>query len=467
MAEKVTFTSVIANAGFRYLWFNQILVQLAYNALNFALIIWVFKLVGTNLAVSALMLAIYLPAMLFGIFAGVFVDILDRRKIIILIDSLLALAFISLFFVKFSFPLILLVTFFINSLAQFFMPSESSSIPMLVTKRQLFMANSLFSLTLYGAFMLGFSLGGPILNHFGINAIFIFGAAALFSASIMARNLPMIKVSSNAKKLAKATPLRTLEAVLNLTVQEAKETFEFVRGKMQVAVSIGLMSAVQGIIGVLAVIMPSYMERVLKIHATDASYFVMLPLGLGMVSGALVIGRVCHKLPRRQVVIPAIIAAGGLLFIAGILPFLAALFQAADLPAYLTRPRYFFKAPSLSTFFALIAYLAGFAAVSIIVPCQTVIQEHTSEKNRGKIFAVLAVVMTAFSALPVILAGGLSDIFGVAPLLTFIGLGIMLVGFWAKYPQIIFRENWLPLKLKSFLGDGHWEGSNKNQAVRI
>ena len=103
MAEKVGFSSVIKNSGFRYLWFNQILVQLAYNALNFTLIIWVYKLVDNNLAVSALMLTIYLPAVIFGIFAGVFVDIFDRKKIILLIDLLIALAFIMFIFIKGSF----------------------------------------------------------------------------------------------------------------------------------------------------------------------------------------------------------------------------------------------------------------------------------------------------------------------------------------------------------------------------
>src|SRR5437763_1128890 len=115
--EKPSFTSVISNRGFRFLWANQILVQLAYNTLNFALIIWVFKLTDSNLAVSSLMLAMYLPAIFLGIFAGVFVDIADRRKIIILIDLMLAVAFALFIFIKGSYPLLLLNTFFINSLA--------------------------------------------------------------------------------------------------------------------------------------------------------------------------------------------------------------------------------------------------------------------------------------------------------------------------------------------------------------
>lgn len=467
MAEKVNFTSIVKNSGFRYLWLNQILVQLAYNALNFTLIIWVFKLVDNNLAVSALMLAVYLPAVIFGIFAGVFVDIFDRRKIILLIDLLIALSFILFIFIKSSFILVLILTFFVNTLAQFFMPSESSSIPVLVSKKQLFLANSLFSLTLYGAFMLGFTLAGPILNHFGINTMFVLGALSLLIAFLMARKLPSIKVTSNTKNLAKLSSLKAFKILLRLTVKESKETLEFVRGKLEISSAILLMAGVQGVIGAMAVIIPAYMEKVLLIHATDSSYIVILPLGLGMIFGALVIGRWFHTFSRRGVVVPAIVGAGTILFLLGVMPTIAHFFQAAELPAYLTKPRYFFKAPSLSTIFAILAFIAGACAVSIIIPCQTVLQEHTTFKNRGKIFAVLVVVMTACSAVTAVLAGVLSDIFGVLPLFISLGILILGIGYLVIHPQIFFKEHWLPPSVKEFLGLGHWERVDVSQKSQI
>lgn len=456
MAEKVGFSSVIASPGFRYLWFNQILVQLALNALNFTLIIWVFKLVDNNLSVSALMLAIYLPAVIFGIFAGVFVDIFDRRKIILLIDFLIAVSFIFFIFIKGSFVLVLILTFIINTLTQFFMPSESSAIPVLVSKKQLFLANSLFSLTLYGTFMLGFTIAGPILNHLGINSMFLLGAISLMIAFFMARKIPSIKVTSNAKKLTKLAPVKSFQMLFNLTIRESKETFEFVRGKLEVSSAILLMAGVQALIGAMAVVVPAYMERILLIHATDSSYIVVLPLGVGMVIGALVLGKWFHKFSRRGVVVPAILGAGTILLLLGAMPIIAHLLQAAELPTYITKPRYFFKAPSLSTLFAILAFLAGICAVSIIVPCQTVLQEHTTFKNRGKIFSVLVVAMTACSAITAVLAGVLSDIFGILPLLISLGILVIGIGYLIMHPQNFLKEHWLPSSMKEFLGLGHW-----------
>lgn len=457
MAEKVSFTSVIANRGFRYLWTNQVLVQIAYNTLNFALVIWVFKLTDSNMAVSALILAIYLPTIIFGMFAGVFVDLVDRRKIIIAVDILLALAFLLFIFFKRSYPLILINTFLVNALSQFFMPSESSSIPLLVERKQLFLANSLFSLTLFGALMMGYSVAGPILNGLGIDAIFFFGAGMLFFAFILANNLPKIKVPFRGKGQEDYFSLLNFGYMLKLTIKETKSTINFVKGKLSVLTAIGLMSAVQGVSGVLAVVMPSYVEKVLRIHATDVSYFVMIPLGLGMMAGALLIGRIFQNWPKRAIVIPAILTSGLIFILIGIVPLLAQFFQSRELPLHLSRPRYFFRAPSLSFFFAILAFLLGFSLVSIIIPCQTILQENTTEKNRGKIFAALAVLMTGFAAVPVLIAGGLSDIFGVMPIMIAVGIFVLVIGFLAKSPNLFFKEGHLSINTKEFLGLGHWE----------
>ncbi len=454
---KPTFTSVIANRGFRYLWINQILIQLAFNTLNFALIIWVFKLTDSNLAVASLMIAIYLPALLFGMLAGVYVDIANRKKIILTIDLLFALAFLVFLLIKGSYPLLLINTFFVNSLAQFFMPTESSSIPLLVNKKQLFLANSLFSMTLYGSFMIGFVLAGPLMSFFGINSIFYLGFGYLFLAWILAQNLPSIKVSQSKSKESLYL-LSSLHSILKLTVSETRQTIKIIKGKLNVVVSIGLLAAVQGVIGVLAVLISAYMERVLKIHATDASFVLMVPLGLGMVVGALIVGKFAHNIPKRTLVIPAIVLAGMLFILMASVPTMAHFIQLTELPEYLRHPRFFFKAPSLSLMFAIGAFVMGVCAVSIIIPAQTVLQENTSVKIRGKVFGALGVLMNVFAAVPVILAGVFADLFGVTPIFFSMGILIFIIGLLALRPSSFFQENHLSFRIREFLGLGHWEG---------
>lgn len=457
MAEQPSFASVVKNRGFRFLWLNQILVQLGDNIINFALIIWVFKLTDSNLAVSGLLLSIYLPVILFGVFAGVAVDLADRRKVIILVDLLLALVFLTFIFVKSSYPLILISTFIRNSLVQFFMPAESSSIPMLVSKKQLMMANSLFSLTLYSAFMIGFTAGGPVLNTFGINFIFLVGTALLAIASFFASKLPTIRTPGAPLRFRDFLLANRLQGMVDLTMKEIRDIFIFIKGKLSVAAAIGLLSAVQGLVGVLAVISPAYLERVLHIRATDASLFVMLPLGLGIVTGAFVVGRWFHSFPRRSVVIPAVVTAGVIFILIGLVPAIAQVLQSPELASSATRPRFFIRAPSVSTLFSIMAFILGLSAALITVPSQTILQERTPEEDRGKLFAVLAVIMTSISAIPVVLAGGLSDLFGTAPIFVGLGVLILILGLLTWRPGWFFKEGHLPFRVREFLGLGHWE----------
>lgn len=442
MSSKPTFSSVIISSGFRYLWINQVLMQLAINTINFALILWVYKLTDSNLAVSALLLSVYLPALFFGLFAGVLVDRADKRKIIILLDVLLALAFVIFPFIRKSYPLILFDTFFINTILQFFIPAEGSSIPMLIKKSQLFIANSLFTFTLFGAFMLGFTIAGPILNHFSISPIFYLGTILLLLAAAFSRKLPPLKVKFEQNGLG----------IWQIITSEMRETFQFINGKLPVATAIGLLVLLQGIIGIMAVLVPSYMERVLKIHATDASLFLMLPLGLGMIIGALIIGKFFQNTPRRIVIVPAIILSGILLFGVGIAPDIARALNETEIPSKIKHLRYFFNAPSLASSFAIGAFLLGLSTVTVIIPAQTILQEETNDQNRGKILAVLAVLMNVFASLPVMLAGAMADLVGVQPIFLVVGSLIFALGILATKPGVLAIKGFLPLRFREFLG---------------
>lgn len=455
MTYKPSYADVLKNRSFTSLWLNQVLVQLSYNTLNFALLIWVFKLTNSTLAVSLLMVSIYLPSLIFGLLAGIYVDRADRRRIILIIDLLLALGFLMFIYIRHSFPLILLNTFFVNTLGQFFVPTESSSIPMLVPKKQLLLANSLFSLTLYGSFMVGFATAGPILQYKGINAIFIFGFFSLILAWMLSLGLPKI-ISSKNNKFANLPSVSQFHKMFALTISEGKLAISFIKGKLNVLVSIALMAAVQGIIGILAVIISSYMETVLHIHATDASYVLMIPLGLGMVVGAFLIGKFAHGIPKRYIVIPSMITAGIIFFLVGITPLLAHLFQSAELPQFVRHPRFFFRAPSLSAMFALGSFILGVAAVGIIVPAQTILQENTNEGNRGKIFSVLLVAMNSFAAIVSLLAGLLAEFLGPEVIFIILAAIILPISVMARRPAVFLKETNLPYNIRQFLGLGHW-----------
>lgn len=454
----MTFAQVLQNPGFLNLWINQVLVQLSYNALNFALIIWVFKLTDSSTAVSALLLAIYLPAVILGLFSGVLVDIIDRRKIIRIIDFSLCILFFSLIFLKGDLGLLLLITFLINTLGQFYSPAEASAIPIVVKKHQLLTANSLFSITLYCCFLLGFGLSGPLINHLGINVVFILGEVLLTIAFLLSLAFPSIKSTPDAdgKKLILALSEKKYFLIWQIGISEIRQTLRLIKGKLLVLTSIAILAGVQMGIGIMAVLAPGFLERSLQIKATDASYVLIIPLGLGIITGGLILGKIGSSLIKRRLVARAILFGGLLLFLVGIAPLISPAIRYFRQP----RPVAFVYQPPLSKIMIAGSFLMGIALVSILIPSQTVLQENTPEEDRGKVFSVLGVAMSGVSLIPVLLTGVLADIFGTTPI--FIGLGfvISLIGLFGLKPSLFFKKEHLSYRVREFLGLGHWENQN-------
>lgn len=453
--QKTSFFEVIKHKGFLNLWINQVLVQLSNNSLNFALIIWVFHLTNSNTAVSALLFAIYLPAVIFGLFAGILVDITDRRKIILAINLLLSLSLLSLIFLKGNFSAVLIITFLINTLGQFYSPAEASAIPLIVKREQLLTANSLFTTTMFSTFLIGFGVSGPLTHNLGINTVFILGGFLLFIAFLLAfRFPPMVnKADKEGRMLLRCFARRDISGVERIVFLEIKKTVNIIRGKFAVFFSILIMAGVQLIIGVLAVIISAFLEREIGIRKEDASYVLVMPLGIGILIGGLLIKKYNLKIPRRIIVGRGVLISGLLFFLLGIAPLLS--------PAIKYSPKQeplpFFYQMNLASILVLGSLILGVAMVAIITPSQTVIQENTPEEIRGKVFSVLGVVMQGLSLIPVFLVGVLADLFGTLVIFMVIGLTIMLMGHLILKPNFYFNKNQLPFKLREFLGEGHWE----------
>ncbi|MBI2011227.1 MFS transporter [Candidatus Daviesbacteria bacterium] len=454
MENVQSFSPVLKNRGFLNLWLNQILVQFSQNSLNFALLFWVYYLTSSNLAVAALLFCIYLPATLFGVISGVLADLIDRKKIILSIDILLAILFFLFLFLKFYFPAILILVFLVNSLVQFYIPAESSALPLIVRPNQFFRANSLFSITLFAMFLIGFGLSGPIIVYLGIDFVFIIGGVSLVIAFILALKFPSItaKADSYNKRLIKDIQKRNLAKLFDHSTVQIKKTLQMIKGKLAVLYSIIILAGVQTVIGVSATLLPAFLETRLKVSATDASYIVILPLGLGTVLGAFLIGKFGHFFPKRILVGRAILAGGLFLFLIGLVPLLSPAIKYIP-----TQPAPFFSQPFLSGVMSLGSFLIGAAVVAIIIPSQTVLQQNTPEENRGKVYGALIALMSGLSLIPVLLTGVVADKVGTIPI--FIGIGgfIILFGLLILKPDFYFEKKHLPFKVREFLGLGHWE----------
>lgn len=452
--EAETPSSILKNRGFINLWINQILVQLSYNCLNFGLLVWVYHLTESSLSVSLMLFSVYAPSVIFGLFAGTIVDITDRKKIIMLINLLLVICFVSLIFFKGSFLMILIIVFIVNSLIQFYVPAESSAIPLICHRKQLLAANSLFSITLFGSFLAGFGIAGPIMNMFNIDFVFGFGAVLLLLAFFLSFFFPKIKSELDplGKRLVNAITQKNIPQVLEVGVRETQNTFYLIKGRVPVTASLFILASVQVAIAILGTLIPSFFERTLKINATDASFILVLPLGIGMVLGGILLSRWGHRLPKRTIVSSGIATAGLLFFVLGVAPLIAPLIEYLPMEKTLS----FLERLPLSSILIAGSFLLGLSMVSIVVPSQTALQEYSPERDRGKVYAALSVLMSALTLIPVLIAGVSADYFGVGPIFIAMGGTIALLGLLAIKPDFYFSKKQLPLRIRQFLGRGHW-----------
>ena len=103
--DKGGFVAVLRNQAFLRLWVIQGLSQTAQNMINFTLLIVVRNIVETqqltqaNTAVSLLVLAFSIPAVIFSPIAGVVVDRVNKRTVMLVSNALRVLgvfAFLAL-----------------------------------------------------------------------------------------------------------------------------------------------------------------------------------------------------------------------------------------------------------------------------------------------------------------------------------------------------------------------------------
>lgn len=436
--QKTGFLGLFQNKNFRLLWANQILGQFSYNMINFALIIWVERLTQSAIATGLLAATIFAPPLLFGIFAGVVVDSFDRRRLMFLTKIFWALTVLGLVVIKEQLFWVLLVAFIVNCIDQFYVPSESSSLPMLVCKKELVTANSLFSSTIYIGMITGFVLGGPLITHFGIDVPFAIASSLTFIAAACVFFLPSLaparKKEITLTKILKGTPIDAFLFVLSQTKNETREGLKFIAARKRVYLAILLLACVQFLLGVLVTLGPGFFERVLRISAADLSYFMMAPAGAGLFLGAMCLGKWGLRFSRRILISRAMTAAGALFVI---FSFSQKVAEILDHPLpVIQKPLPFTQFMGLSTVLAITSFLFGLAIVVIMVLSMSSLQEATPHEIRGRVFGVLNMIAFGAVILPVLISGALAESIGFVPVLAGVGTLIFIVGLIAQRPRL-------------------------------
>jgi MFS family permease len=177
--------AVFRKRNFSLLWTGQFVETIGNALTSIAASIYVFRLTGSALSVGLMLMATAAPSLLVGLFAGVFVDRYDRRKIMLSADVLRG---ILILLVPVLVPLNVIWLYVIvmlnGAVTQFFDPAHESILPEVASDEELAAANSLIAISSFGSTAVGFAAAGLIASAADINWAFYANAGTyLFSAA--------------------------------------------------------------------------------------------------------------------------------------------------------------------------------------------------------------------------------------------------------------------------------------------
>ena len=412
---------VFRNVAFLRLWLSQAATQVGGNMVLYGLTVIVVTSTRSNTAVSLLVLSFLVPAVLFSAVAGVYVDRIDRRLILIATNVLRGALFIALFLVGDNLALILLLNLLVSTITVFFAPAEAALIPVLVRRDQLLAANGIFTLTLNAAFALGFALLGPlVVNLANPEAVILIVAVLYFLAAGFCVTLPASPPPAHeGGRLA----VGEAERAVGSTFSQLREGLTFIGSNRAISWSLVYLGISASLVGVLGVLGPDFARTALGLDAKDFAV-VVLPLGFGIVTGILLLNAYGRFLPRRRVIEGALIALGALLATLSVAGPISRLLQRADGPGGFDLT----AITSLLAIVVFIAFLAGIAYGLVAIPAQTQLQEDLPADVRGRVFGVLNMLVSVSSFLPIIIVGPISDLVGTTSVIFAVAIGVLMVG---------------------------------------
>lgn len=368
------YREVLKNRNFFFLWVGQILSQLGDRLGQMALIGFVYlRAPGSAVEIAKILSFTIIPVFLIGPLAGVYVDRWDRRRTMFICDFLRAalVAVIPLFlFYTRSLSVIYILIFLIFSIGRFFIPAKLSIIPDLVKKEYLLMANSLVNITGMIAAVLGFGIGGVLVEWLGAKGGFYLDALSFLVSGGL---IFFIAIKATAKvRIGEFGQFgKEIVGVIGKSVfQEIKEGIIYFIKQKEIRFTASIMFLLWSALGAVYVVFIVFVQNTLHSATKDLGLLIMF-LGSGLFLGSVIYGRFGHRLSHYKIIFLSLILSGIMLVVFAFT---------------LQRYPYFLTAAALSL-------ALGIVISPIMIASNTIIHNISESQMMGKIFSSMEMVM--------------------------------------------------------------------------
>jgi DHA3 family macrolide efflux protein-like MFS transporter len=358
----------------------------------------VYQLTGSKLLLGSIFALNAIPNIIFGPFAGVLADRVNKKKLIVIgytgrgiVVSVTAL----LFYLKLLQPYHLFIFTILNStLETITAPCISALLPFLIPKEEFLKANSFTTSAYKFAELIGMAMAGAIIAFIGIaGAIFIDGATFFVAAAIIIFLKAVLTVDNSETMNVKNY------------LEDLKVGFLYVKNNKIIRTSVGLFAVINFCLAPFNTMMPVFANDILKGGAGLLSA-MGVALSLGTILGGIIVGQFGGKLKMSQLLISGMF-------------FFGVSYAVMFLPGNIISSQMLSFIITIIGFFFL-----GFFIPVMVSPISSYVMINTDKKIIGRVSAFLSMVSYTAVPLGAAFTGAITEILSLS--MIFLSMGVII-----------------------------------------
>jgi MFS family permease len=374
--------------------------------LSVGLVYTVYDVTGSTLASAGALMAAFVPQVLTGLVAGVFVDRWSRARTMVVGNLLMAVGITPLLLVHGADDLwIVYAVLAANAVLDVFVATaDSAMLPLIVEGEGRLTANALDGQVGQVARLVGGAAGGVLAAAGGLGAVVVVDTVTFLLAALLVQLIRTPTRPARGVALDPAVATGAVAAVRRVVVEWGEGVATMRRSRvLKVLVAFSLITAVgEGIMGTL---FTPYVKDILEGDAAT----------LGTVSSAQAVGGILGGFVAA--------AAGRRWSARALFGWGAVVFGLVDLAIFVYPVVYVAAWPAV-----LGMAVVGFPGAVCIAARTTLLQDHSTDDQRGRIFALIFAVSALSLTVGAVTAGFLGESLGIIQVLALQGGGYVAAG---------------------------------------
>jgi MFS family permease len=354
------------------MWLAQLISTIGDSFTMIAAGILIYQKTGSALSVGLMLMATSIPTLLMGMIAGVFVDRLDRKKIMIFADIARGmLVFLIPFLIRYNVAWMYVIVFINSAISTFFLPAYDSIVPEMASDEELTAANSMIAISSFGSTAVGFAASG-MLAAYSLDLAFYIDAFSFFVSAMLIVGI-------------KIAPLKVEETTsVAVVVKNLQSGLKYLFGSRVLRSLVGIAIVYSFVVGMGNTLLLPFATDAL--HATTFEYGLQEGLtSIGFVIGSLLMAQYADRMREGLWVIFGLLGMGLC---------------------------YFTYSFSTSIPFAIfVITLSGLMNSPYAVSRRTLLQRNTEREMRGRVFGASMTISNVMMLLGMA-AAGLADFYG-------------------------------------------------------